>query len=409
VSARLRCSILALFVLASSVLVVAVWGQQPASAVVGESASGAGTAWNDVCGGPPTNALFEFSVTGTGTGDDAVGTFTVTCPNGTSASGTIYELTMSLLNPPRSASMEGAVTASTAAGFPVGTTVYMQAVVDHPSYQGRDLFNVSSVGPSAYPLSAGQVIMGRVDTDGDGRGDGEDNCPLDANADQRDSDSDGTGDVCDPTPYGDMDGDGVDNTTDNCPDQPNPDQADTDGDLTGDVCDPTPTGDTDGDQDDNATDNCPETFNPNQADTDGDGVGDACDATPTGDSDGDGVDNAIDNCAQTANPDQADTDGDGIGDSCDQAAPVVKTPPNKHACLKGGWRQYTDRQGRSFHNPWQCIHFVRHSGGFMPRPHVHVPSSKFACAGNGWRKYTDDRGRSFRGRDDCVRFASRQR
>ncbi|GMV38302.1 MAG: hypothetical protein AMXMBFR64_00180 [Myxococcales bacterium] len=36
------------------------------------------------------------------------------------------------------------------------------------------------------------------DTDGDGIGDGEDNCPLAANGDQTDSDGDGVGDACDP-------------------------------------------------------------------------------------------------------------------------------------------------------------------------------------------------------------------
>jgi hypothetical protein len=39
------------------------------------------------------------------------------------------------------------------------------------------------------------------DSDGDGVPDYQDNCPDDANADQKDSDGDGLGDVCDLTPY----------------------------------------------------------------------------------------------------------------------------------------------------------------------------------------------------------------
>ncbi|NOZ87509.1 MAG: hypothetical protein GXP49_14830 [Deltaproteobacteria bacterium] len=58
------------------------------------------------------------------------------------------------------------------------------------------------------------------DTDGDGLGDGLDNCPNIANQDQVDTDFDGIGDACD-----------------NCPDSPNPEQADEDKDGIGDVCD----------------------------------------------------------------------------------------------------------------------------------------------------------------------------
>ena len=59
-----------------------------------------------------------------------------------------------------------------------------------------------------------------VDTDGDGIGDIDDNCPLLANPDQADGDDDGVGDGCD-----------------NCPEDYNPDQADSDGDGLGDACD----------------------------------------------------------------------------------------------------------------------------------------------------------------------------
>ncbi|HUW81764.1 MAG TPA: thrombospondin type 3 repeat-containing protein [Phycisphaerae bacterium] len=58
------------------------------------------------------------------------------------------------------------------------------------------------------------------DTDEDGIGDPDDNCPDDANPGQADADGDNVGDACD-----------------NCPDDANPDQADADSDGVGDVCD----------------------------------------------------------------------------------------------------------------------------------------------------------------------------
>lgn len=42
--------------------------------------------------------------------------------------------------------------------------------------------------------------LNRLDTDGDGVIDGDDNCPADPNSDQADADGDGFGDVCEPTP-----------------------------------------------------------------------------------------------------------------------------------------------------------------------------------------------------------------
>jgi hypothetical protein len=77
-----------------------------------------------------------------------------------------------------------------------------------------------------------------VDTDGDGRVDTMDNCPLDANAGQRDTDSDGEGDACD----GDDDGDDVPDEDDNCPTVANGTQVDGDGDGVGDACDASPGG-----------------------------------------------------------------------------------------------------------------------------------------------------------------------
>ena len=71
------------------------------------------------------------------------------------------------------------------------------------------------------------------DTDEDGVADFEDNCPEQANADQRDADANGSGDVCDP----DVDGDGTSNAQDNCPKIANERQYDSDGDAVGDACD----------------------------------------------------------------------------------------------------------------------------------------------------------------------------
>lgn len=95
------------------------------------------------------------------------------------------------------------------------------------------------------------------DLDGDGRGDGNDNCPglfnpvrpMD-NGQQADADADGVGDACDVCPLdanattctttvdpNDPDRDGVASAADNCPSDKNPAQTDTDGDGKGDACD----------------------------------------------------------------------------------------------------------------------------------------------------------------------------
>ena len=121
----------------------------------------------------------------------------------------------------------------------------------------------------------------------------------------------------------DSDGDGVGNFDDNCPDTPNPEQTDADGDGIGNACDACPgdpNNDWDGDGICGNADNAPDTPNPDQADADGDDIGDACDVCPhdpANDADVDGFCSDRDNCPGVRNPDQADADSDGIGDACD--------------------------------------------------------------------------------------------
>ena len=99
------------------------------------------------------------------------------------------------------------------------------------------------------------------DVDGDGIENDKDNCPTvfnpirpQDNGKQADVDGDGFGDVCDPYPLcasnddscgtynaSDKDSDGIENDKDNCPTDANPDQKDSDGDGIGDVCDGCPT------------------------------------------------------------------------------------------------------------------------------------------------------------------------
>ena len=174
------------------------------------------------------------------------------------------------------------------------------------------VLDIHNYGWAGYgTVNIGSHMISTDDPDGDGIPMSSDNCPFNANTNQRDGDNDGIGNACDL----DNDGDIVLDVVDNCPAASNADQADNDHDGVGNVCDSTPN-DMDQDGIDNpptGSDNCPIVANTDQADRDNDGIGDACD----NDNDNDGVLDQTDNCWLVANADQADRDNDGIGDACD--------------------------------------------------------------------------------------------
>lgn len=194
-------------------------------------------------------------------------------------------------------------------------------------------------GAGGQLVSEPSVIV-RVDGDGDGFFDANDNCPLLSNAGQGNMDGDARGDVCDNCPMDnpddsdndgvcdsadvcvnaddnlDADGDGVPDSCDIC--ELGNDTLDEDSDSVPDACDVCPAGDDLQDADaDNVPDACDVCMSGNDnLDTDNDGIPNACDTCDgTNDADSDGVVDACDICP--AGDDNVDTDGDKIPDACD--------------------------------------------------------------------------------------------
>jgi Tol biopolymer transport system component len=136
----------------------------------------------------------------------------------------------------------------------VYTRVYDDAQGD-PDYDNIELHMMNPDGTgdrivtSRHGARGDFPTFGKPDADGDGRGDGCDNCLTTENPDQEDNDGDGPGDACDP----DDDNDTIPDVSDNCPFFASLDQTDTDGDGMGNVCDP----DDDNDTVPDGADNCP--------------------------------------------------------------------------------------------------------------------------------------------------------
>ncbi len=124
--------------------------------------------------------------------------------------------------------------------LPLGTGMPITAVADLVMNSRTRKLVAGTHGRSMFSTTVPCQIA--TDGDGDGIGDGCDNCPGVANADQADIDNDGVGDVCDDCV--DPDGDGYGNPgyasatcpDDNCSNIYNPGQEDGDSDGIGDVC-----------------------------------------------------------------------------------------------------------------------------------------------------------------------------
>ena len=157
----------------------------------------------------------------------------------------------------------------------------------------------------------------QADSDGDGVGNVDDNCPGTPNADQSDIDNDGFGDVCDD----DMDGDGKMNDYDNC-NGPEAlwDSTDTSIDMDQDGClDATEDQDDDGDGVEDVNDPCTGTMYKQQwsSNSANDHDSDGChDSEEDPDDDNDGVNDVDDDCLRGWHNWTADTNTDHDSDGC---------------------------------------------------------------------------------------------
>ncbi|MBT9559011.1 MAG: thrombospondin type 3 repeat-containing protein [Myxococcales bacterium] len=128
------------------------------------------------------------------------------------------------------------------------------------------------------------------DDDGDDIPDGFDNCPKNANPDQKNSDTDLLGNACD----SDDDNDGAPDATDCAPENPARSPSEPE------VCN-------------GIDDNCSGTSDEGFPDTDSDGAANCVDE----DDDGDQIIDSLDNCPGVPNPDQKNNDADLLGNACD--------------------------------------------------------------------------------------------
>ncbi len=111
---------------------------------------------------------------------------------------------------------------NTIANLAIGETVTYTCNFSNVTASFTNVATLSASTPGGVSVSAvdeSEVIM-IPDSDGDGIGDPDDNCPEIPNANQADQDGDGVGDICD-----------------NCIAEANPVQSDCDGDGIGDSCD----------------------------------------------------------------------------------------------------------------------------------------------------------------------------
>ncbi|HEX8741955.1 MAG TPA: thrombospondin type 3 repeat-containing protein [Thermoleophilaceae bacterium] len=133
-----------------------------------------------------------------------------------------------------------------AEGYANGTNLYKSASLTFTGAAGATTIEFASLVSTCGGPLVDTVSVTLVDDDGDGAGNGVDNCPGLPN-DQTDSDGDGRGDACD----SDDDGDGVADSADAFPLDP-AEHVDTDGDGTGNGAD----SDDDGDGVPDASDAC---------------------------------------------------------------------------------------------------------------------------------------------------------